>query len=185
MPTSRMVLISLVTERAARYPAFNSLASLSRRLDGRWPCIADMIVLLSALAAMVAINPEWLFSWKNLVDDWMYVGYFWHYDTPGFLADNKKIARLPWILLGYLVNKVANPITASLILHTGLLAAGALAFYRLAAKLFGRPSAILAAFAYMTSQSIHGSAASGWDYHNTLEPVLYFLSFSLLDSAVT
>jgi hypothetical protein len=148
----------------------------------RGAAVVDPIILIAAVGAMIAINREWLFSWKNWIDTWMYVGYFLHYDLPGFLDGNKKIARLPWILLGFFFYKSTSPIIASYILHAGLFIAGALAFYHLAAKFFGRQAGILATLTYLTSQTMHG--AGGWDYHNTLVPLLYFLSFWSLDSAL-
>src|SRR6476620_2112889 len=144
--------------------------------------VADAVILTATVGAMIAFNREWLFSGLGMVDTWMYVGYFLHYDSPDFLAGNKKIARLPWILLGFSVNKLTSPIVASYILHAGLLAAGAFAFYGVATRLFGRQAAILATLTYLTSQFMHGMG--GWDYHNTLTPLLYFLSFLSFDSAL-
>src|SRR5580658_4650218 len=60
--------------------------------------VVDVVIMAATVGAMIALNREWLFSSKTAVAPWMYVGYFLHYDTPDFLADNKKIARLPWIL---------------------------------------------------------------------------------------
>ena len=142
----------------------------------------DIGIFVATISSMILINREWLLSGKGWIDTWMYVGYFLHYDAAGYLADNKKIARLPWILLGFFVYKYISPILASYVLHAGLLIAGTLTFYRLANKFFGRQAAILGSLTYMTSQITHGSG--GWDYHNTLTPVLYFLSFLSFDSAL-
>ena len=56
---------------------------------------ADAVILAATVGAMIAINREWLFTWKPGLDSSMYIGYFLHYDSPDFLAYNKKIARLP------------------------------------------------------------------------------------------
>ncbi len=153
---------------------------IETRINARWPVIADVAILTGVVVAMVAIDSDWVFSWKNWIDTWMYVGYFQHYGSPDFLPGNKKIARLPWILLGYGVTKLTGPLVASYVLHAGLLLGGCLAFYRVALRLFGRSPAILTALVYLTTQTMHG--AGGWDYHDTFTPLLYFLTYAALDA---
>lgn len=143
--------------------------------------VVDLLAISAVLGAMVAANVEWLFTREGWVDTWMYFGYFQHYDFPYFLAHNKKIARLPWVLLGFADNKAASAEAAAFILHLGIFALGAIAFYRLAQSRFGRKSAVVATLAYITWVPLHGSG--GWDYHNTLTPLLYFFSHSALIAA--
>lgn len=127
---------------------------------------------------MLVANIEWVFTRPDWVDTWMYFGFFRHYDVSDYLAGNKKIARLPWILVGFVINKLFTPTVAAIVLHVGCFALGAFYFYRLAFELFGRPAAVIATLAYITWVPNHGSG--GWDYHNTLLPVLYFTAYRAL-----
>jgi len=146
--------------------------------------IVDGIAIAGVLGAMVVANVEWLFTREGWLDTWMYFGFFRHYDIASYLDTNKKIGRLPWILLGYVVNKLFSPEIAAFVLHLGSFALGAAAFYWLAQKRFGREAAIIAALAYVTWVPLQGSG--GWDYHNTVTPVCYFLAYlSLRDAART
>lgn len=138
----------------------------------------DLLVIGIALAAMVAANTEWLLTKKEWIDTWMYFGYFRHYGFPDFLADNKKIARLPWILLGYLLNRVASPLASEYILHLGLFAAGLFGVYCLTLRMFGRAVAVIVTLAYLTYLPAH--ANGGWDYHNTLAGPLYIFAYASL-----
>lgn len=131
---------------------------------------------------MVAANREWLFTRDGWIDTWMYFGFFRHYNIAVFLDENKKIARLPWILIGFLANHIAPTVTASLILHLGLFAAGVLCFYLLAAHMFGRCPAIIAALTYLTWAPMHGFG--GWDYHNTLLPLVFLSAYFVLLTAL-
>jgi len=148
----------------------------------RAPIAVDSTILAGTLAAMAWVNREWLLTARSAVDSWMYFGYFLHYNNPAFLADNKKIARLPWILLGYLVHRIFTPIVASYLLHAGLLLAGAVALYLVAKRLFSRGAAVLTALIYLTAPLMH--AEGGWDYHDTLTPAIYLFSFLALDAAL-
>jgi hypothetical protein len=140
--------------------------------------VVDVLAICAVLTAMLIANVEWVFTRLDWIDTWMYFGFFQHYNVPDFLAGNKKIARLPWILLGFVVNKLGPPETTSFILHVGLFALGAFCFYRLALQMFGRIAAVIATLTYITWVPIHGFG--GWDYHNTLLPVLYFLAYRTL-----
>ncbi|GEM_PF-4742316 len=143
--------------------------------------IVDVAAILLVLAAMIVANTDWLFTRPGWLDPWIYFGFFRHYNVPGYLADNKKIARLPWILLGFAINKSLPTIPASFILHAGLFTAGIVALYAVAREMFGRLAAAIATLSYMTWQPIQGSA--GWDYHNTLVPVVYFAAYFMLISS--
>lgn len=160
--------------------------SLTTYWAPRWrvrvPIVFDSTIFAGALAAMAWINREWLLTGRSAVDSWMYFGYFLHYNDPDFLADNKKIARLPWILLGYLVHRLFTPIVASYVLHAGLLLAATVTLYLVVERLFTRHAAILTALVYLTAPLMQ--AEGGWDYHDTLTPAIYFLSFLALDAAL-
>ncbi len=140
--------------------------------------IVDLLSLAGVLGALVVANREWIFNGFRWVDTWMYVGFFQHYDFAPMLADNKKIARLPWILLGYIVNKATSPVAAQYILHLGMLAAGAAALYLVLARQFGRCIAFVTAAFYLTY--VPGHASGGWDYNNTPSALLYVLTYAAL-----
>jgi hypothetical protein len=162
------------------WQSMNYLLTLRRSLRGS--VIADGAIMVAAIGAMVAVNHEWLFTVPGGIDSWIYVGYFLHYDHSNFLVGEKKIARLPWVLLGFITYKLTSPFVASYLLHGGLLLAGAFVFYRIADRFFGRQAAVLVALTYLTTQSMHGSG--GWDYNTTLTPFVYFIAFSAFDKAL-
>jgi hypothetical protein len=147
------------------------------------PAIIDVLAVFAVLGAMLVANVEWVFTRTGWIDPWMYFGFFRHYDVSDYLAGNKKIARLPWILLGFGIHKLGDPVTVSFVLHAGLFALGAFCFYRLALRLFGRAPAAIATLTYITWVPMHGFG--GWDYHNTLLPVVYLLCYQSLISATS
>lgn len=137
----------------------------------------DYLIIGVALATMTVANSDWLFT-RGGIDGWMYFGYFKHYDYSSFLADNKKIARLPWILLGFFVHKIFSNEIANYVLRLGLAYLGACTFYKITSILFNRATAILGTLAFMTYLPSLGSG--GWDYHNTLAGPLYLISYLLI-----
>ena len=143
----------------------------------------DVLAILAVLAAMLVANSDWIFTRPGLWDPWIYFGFFRHYDVPGYLAGRKEIARLPWILIGFLVNKTASPIAAAFILHAGAFALGCIYIYRTSSRLFGRAAAVIASLLYLTWQPIHGPG--GWDFHDTLVPVVYLAAYNALISAAS
>lgn len=140
--------------------------------------LVDLVAIFALLAAMLKANTEWMFTREGYIDTWMYFGFFRHYNVASYLATNKKIARLPWILLGSAVNKVFSPQTAALVLHAGCFALGLLLFYILTVRLFGRRTAVLASLVYLTWVPMHGFG--GWDYHNTFVPATYLAAYLAL-----
>jgi hypothetical protein len=140
----------------------------------------DLIALGLLLLAMVAANREWLFNPFRWVDTWMYVGFFQHWDLPWFELDNKKIARLPWILLGFFVNHATSPQTGIFILHLGMFSAGAAALYILLQRQFGRAAAVITTAFYVTYVPGHDAGSGGWDFNNTPAALLYLLTFASL-----
>jgi hypothetical protein len=148
---------------------------LRQLLRAHFEAVVDVLAIGGVLVAMLIANIEWLFSAPTSVDTWMYFGFFRHYDAPDYLANNKKIARLPWILVGFIVNRLFAPHNAALVLHVGCFALGAFLLYRLIAQMFGRMPAVLTTLAYITWVPLQG--AGGWDYHNTLTPAVYFAAY--------
>jgi hypothetical protein len=157
-----------------------SLAERFRDVESRvgGAILVDIVAVGAVLVAMLIANIEWAFSRPTSVDTWMYFGFFRHYDISDYLAGNKKIARLPWILVGFVVNRLFTPHTAALVLHIGCFALGAFFLYKLVLQMFGRTTAVITALAYVTWVPLQG--AGGWDYHNTLLPVVYFAAYRSL-----
>jgi len=142
----------------------------------------DLALVCGVIAGLALLKDDWLFnSTTYFVDGWMYLGYFLHYDLPSMLAGNKKIARLPWILSGYLVHSGLSPVPAALVLHLGVFGTGAAALYLLVRRLLDRAVALVVATFYAAYVVVHGSA--GWDYHNTLAGPLYVLTYIVLIDA--
>ncbi len=137
----------------------------------------DYLIIGLVLAAMTVANYDWLFT-RGGIDGWMYFGYFKHFDHSSFLSDNKKIARLPWILLGYFIHKLFSNDIANYILRLGLVYLGACTFYKISSILFNRATAVLGTLAFMTYMP--GLGSGGWDYHNTLAGPLYLISYLLI-----
>ena len=173
----RVVALVIALTKRAGESSVNRNVAMPSAGNGRiiW---TDVLVLAAVLAVMVIANTEWVFTRNQWIDTWMYFGYFRHYDFPAFLAGNKKIARLPWILLGFLVNKAASPVASEFILHLGLLALGAIGLYRVTLLMFGRAVAVIIALTYITYMP--GHADGGWDYHNTLAGPLYIFAYAAL-----
>ncbi len=143
----------------------------------------DIGLLLLALAALAALKSDWLFNTTTyVVDAWMYLGYFLHYDLPTMLADNKKIARLPWILSGYLAHSLFPPVVAAYVLHIGYFAAGVVGLYLVLSRLVNRSVALFVGAFYVAHFIIHGTG--GWDYHNTAAGPFYLFSYLALVNAV-
>ena len=143
----------------------------------------DVLAILAVLTAMLVANSDWIFTRPGLWDPWIYFGFFRHYDVPGYLAGRKEIARLPWILVGFFVNKTTTPIAAAFILHAGAFALGCIYIYRTSSRLFGRAAAVIVSLFYLTWQPIHGPG--GWDFHDTLVPVVYLAAYNSLISAAS
>jgi hypothetical protein len=143
----------------------------------------DICLLLLALAALVLLKSDWLFNTSTyVVDAWMYLGYFLHYDLPTMLADNKKIARLPWILSGYLAHSMFSPTVATYTLHLGYFASGVIGLYLVISRLLNSTVALLVTAFYVAHFIVHGTG--GWDYHNAAAGPFYLFSYlSLMRAA--
>src|SRR5262249_13177903 len=115
---------------------------------------------------------DWLLTPVFYIDPWAYVAFFDHYGNPRYLAGHYKLARLPWILAGWVVHHVIPGVTGAYVLHAIFLVAGCVAFFILLRALFGRfRIALLGAMLLVFHLPLHGSG--GWDYHNTAAGPMY------------
>lgn len=143
--------------------------------------VVDLLSVFGVLTAMLVANDDWIYTPPGWLDPWIYFGFFRHYNVADYLTSRKEVARLPWILLGFIANHLATPVIAELLLHAACYAAGVFFLYAVIVRLFGRIVAVITSLVYITYVPLHGSG--GWDYHNTLLPVLFFSAYLALMSA--
>lgn len=152
-----------------------------RDVIGRRPWLLAAWAILSPLL-LVAANTDWLYTPAGYLDPWDYVGFFLSYDQPEFLPGRYKLARLPWILSGWLAHAWLPDALAPLVLHLAYLLLSVGGMYVLVSQLFGSPrlgalTAMLLAF----YTPFHGSG--GWDYHNTAAGAFHLWSLVALTHA--
>jgi hypothetical protein len=97
------------------------------------------------------------------IDPWLYTALFvnfgWTYST---FAGTYYVARLPWVLPGYILHAVFPAVAAELILHALFFLAGGLFLFLLVRAHLGRTPAFVALAALWLSQQYHN--AFSWDY---------------------
>ena len=143
----------------------------------------DVVVagLLAACAPLVLMvfNRDWLFTPETYLDPWHYVGFFREYLNPNYSPGAYKLARLPWILAGFLTHTLLPPLQAAYVLHGLFLCVTSLAlFVGLYALL--RRVALAAVVAIALGFYTHAHGSGGWDYHNTGAGAFYLVTFMLL-----
>jgi len=140
--------------------------------------IAGLIASLAPLA-LLTVNRNWIFTPEAFLDPWHYVGFFREYLNPNYAPGAYKLARLPWILAGYLAHSVLSPIHAAYVLHGFFLSLTSLALFVGLYALFRRV-ALAGVVATMLGFYTHAHGSGGWDYHNTAAGGFYLLAFMLL-----
>jgi len=122
-----------------------------------WAIASPLLLLL--------VTNEWLFTPEGFLDPWTYVGLFLNYQEPGFYPQEYKLARLPWILAGWVAHHVAPEPVAAFALHAGFLLLATAGVWFVLFELFRSAStASIGAVLLGFSTYVHGSG--GWDYHN-------------------
>lgn len=140
-------------------------------------------LLLAAIPIAISlVNSSWLYTPIGYIDPWVNNGFFLHYADPAFENWYYKIARLSWIIPGFVAYHIFRPIVANYILHMGCLLASVAFFYLTVARLFGPIIAFATAACFAVFIPFHGSG--GWDYQNAPAGAYYILAFYLLTSAV-
>lgn len=140
------------------------------------------LFLIAIPLVMSAVNASWMYTSIGWLDPWYNVAYFLHYSDPTFLNSYYKIARLSWIIPGFITYKSFQPIVANYILHMGCLLISVVFFFFTVSRLFGRAIAFTTSACFAVFAPFHGSG--GWDYQNTPAGAYYILAFYLLTSAV-
>ncbi len=140
-----------------------------------------LLVILSALLALGAVNPQWLFPTVGWLDEWYYVAYASHYGDPTFLDTYYKISRLPWVLYQYSIRRLLDPETAQYVIQYGCYFLGMTAVYLGLRRLLGDMPAFVGAAFLAVLPAFHGSGGAA--YHNTIAGPLYAASFWALTVA--
>ena len=147
--------------------------------------IREWIAVLAASASPLLLllgSRDWLLTPIIDIDPWTYVALFDHYAEPGYLSDHYKLARLPWVISGWIVHRLASGVTAAYLLHGIFMVAGGCAIFVLLRALFGRfRLALLGAMFTAFYLPSHGSG--GWDYHNTAAGPIYLWALAAVTLA--
>jgi hypothetical protein len=146
----------------------------------RSPRVAVAAALSSATPlALLLFNRDWMFTTEGYLDPWHYVGLFREYLNPSYSPGAYKLARLPWVLAGFVAHHLFSPVPAAYVLHGSFLIITSLALFAGLYALFGRVS-LAAVVATMLGFYTHAHGSGGWDYHNTAAGAFYLLTFMLL-----
>jgi hypothetical protein len=149
-------------------------------LAGSWTIPPSAVVFATSLAAAILfllLGPYSNFGPAGFLDPWFYTGYFTHFS---YLIHHYGItyyvSRLPWILPGLLVFKVATPAAATVILNALIMACSATALYFIVAWHYGKLAAVLACIALMTNPYFIYSVS--WDYPDGPATAYSFLALA-------
>jgi hypothetical protein len=111
------------------------------------------------------LGPYSTFAAAGFIDPWIYTGYFTHFD---YLINHFGItyygSRLPWIIPGLAVFRLANPAVAEVLLHALILSCCSTSVFWIVYWHYGRLPALLACVALITNPYL--ISAVSWDYPN-------------------
>lgn len=130
----------------------------------RFPVDPAYLVLALLPWLVLAVSSGWIYNPLGDIDPWIYFGYFLNY--PRYVAalfpDLYYGTRLSWILPGYCLNALFDPMTAKYILHVGFYYLAIFSLYHLLRKEAGARSALVVAVLFGTHS--YFLRAIGWDY---------------------
>lgn len=116
-----------------------------------------------AALLFLLLGPYSNFGPTGYLDPWFYTGYFTHFS---YLLRHDGItyyvSRLPWILPGWLMFRLAPPAAATVLLNALILASALTALFRIVDRRYGRWAAALACVALATNPYFIYSVS--WDY---------------------
>jgi hypothetical protein len=138
----------------------------------------DLTLIFAGFAALVYMNREWLLNELSGIDQWVYTSFFLHYDIPSVYADQKKLARLPWILSGFALNRIFSPVFATQVLHGSYFLLSCTAVYIAIRQRLDRNIALLTTFFCLFCVQLYGPG--GWDYHDVAGGVFYLWTYIAL-----
>ncbi len=149
---------------------------------GKWSIPYAPGVLLACLAAaflFLLFGPYSNFGPLGYYDPWFYTGYFMHLSYLVRVSGaTYYLSRLPWILPGALVFKIARPEAATVILNALILAASAASLYFIVSRHYGKRPATLACLALATNPYFMYSVA--WDYPDGPAVAYSFIALAFL-----
>lgn len=133
---------------------------------GHWVIPRSAVVFPASFGAALFFflaGPYSNFGAPGYLDPWIYTGYFMHFSyLVQHYGINYYVSRLPWIVPGLLMFKVATPAVASVILNALIMACGATAVYFIVSWHYSALPAMLACIALVTNPYL--VSAISWDY---------------------
>jgi len=139
-------LVDLIA--AARSGIKNRLPDLATQNEGEPPTLSSRfpILVLSIIPIILAlINQEWLFTRAGEVDPWAYVSLGYYYFRDPALSNGYKISRVPWVLIESLIRNLFTPTASAIILTLTFAVLGAIGFYLLVSRFFGKANGFITA----------------------------------------
>jgi hypothetical protein len=137
------------------------------RDGGAWRSLAVDGGVLGILTAAVVAAYVWTkaptFNPVPSVDPWLYTALWTNYvQIQTAFSATYYTSRLPWIVPGYLLNKVVDPSTAYYMIHVLFFLSGGLLLYVMCRRYFGRIAAACAYVGLIGDQLYFN--AHRWDY---------------------
>ena len=133
---------------------------------GQWSLPYPAAVFFTCLAAaflFLLLGPYSNFGPIGYLDPWYYTGYFMHFSYLVKAAGaTYYVSRLPWIVPGLIVFRIAQPAAATVILNALILTVCAMSLYFIVLWRYGKWPAVLACVALATNPYFIYSVA--WDY---------------------
>ena len=142
------------------------------------------VALLSLPLALWFINNNWLFNAPNMIDPWVYYGFFTHLHSFKLLLFPGTYygSRLPYVLPGYLLNQLFQPNAANYVLHLGMFYAVLVSLYFIIRRLASPRAALIACI--FCGSSHYYLAAIGWDYVDSGGLTYYLASAAFITKAL-
>jgi hypothetical protein len=137
-------------------------AAASPEATSRERVLASAAAFIGAMLFILA-GPYSNFASPAFIDPWLYTGYFSNFSyLLRHYGVTYYVSRLPWIIPGWLVFRVAPPHLASILLNAVLLGTSALALYWTIRWYYGRLPALAACLSLPTNLYFFNSVS--WDY---------------------
>jgi hypothetical protein len=160
------------------------IADSSRK--SKWFRLDPSYLVLALLPWLVlAVTSAWMFNPWDGIDPWIYLGYFLNY--PRYVAelfpDRYYGSRLPWVLPGYCLHALFDPLTARYVLHIGFYYLAVFSLYAILRKSVGSRSALLVAVLFGTHS--YFLLAIGRDYVDGAGITYFLLALLCISRAVT
>jgi len=125
--------------------------------------VAVVLAILAAALLFLLLGPYSNFGATGYLDPWLYTGYFTHFS---YLLRHGGVtyyvSRLPWIVPGWFVFKIAQPAAATILLNALIVAVSASSLYFIVYWRYGKWPAVLACIALATNPYFMFAVA--WDY---------------------